>query len=439
MLEVLSIEKLSGSPDNPRRSVGDVKELAASIAAVGILEPLVVTADGNGGYVVVAGARRLAGAKAAGLAEVPCIVRELTDEQQAEVMLVENLQREDLSPLEEASAYRRLTELGWSQRQLAERIGRSQAHISKRMALLELPEKVHDVVDSGGITIEAAVELGKVADHPEELEEILDGYDTTGREGPVTAADVRWDVENAIRARDREAKIAALVEKAKAGPHRYVDAARGAWRLDPQAPEWQHEVLRMRVKEHSKEACHAVTVSAGVVGEPQITHLCTEPKRHPEGKTPKRKLTEAERRRKAHETAMREAARARRAFVREVLTGRGPKKGDVLEAVVPVLVEEVWQSKAKLACDLLGLEIPERKQRYGSATKDPVAALREHMEKGERQLLQVGLAVVFAVAEESFGGYHGKERDGRYFATLKRYGYEPSGAEKKELARKEPR
>ncbi len=89
LFEIAPLDKLKPASDNPRRSVGDVAELAASIQAVGILEPLVVTPQ-DGGYTVVAGSRRLAAARKAGLAEVPVVVCELSEEQRQEAMLIEN-------------------------------------------------------------------------------------------------------------------------------------------------------------------------------------------------------------------------------------------------------------------------------------------------------------------------------------------------------------
>ena len=87
---------------------------------------------------------------------VPVIVRRLTDAERTEIMVIENLQREGLAPLEEALAYRRLIDLGYSQRKLAERVGSSQATVSKRLALLNLPEAARAALDSGRITLEDA-------------------------------------------------------------------------------------------------------------------------------------------------------------------------------------------------------------------------------------------------------------------------------------------
>ena len=174
--EVISValERLVAASDNPRRDVGDVSDLAASIRSVGLLEPLIVCQQGpSEPYLVVAGHRRLAAAALAGLSVVPVIVRRLTDAERTEIMVIENLQREGLAPLEEALAYRRLIDLGYSQRKLAERVGSSQATVSKRLALLNLPEAARAALDSGRITLEDAQALTKLNNLPERAERAL--------------------------------------------------------------------------------------------------------------------------------------------------------------------------------------------------------------------------------------------------------------------------
>jgi ParB family chromosome partitioning protein len=162
----IPVDALHAADDNVRHDVGDVTELAASNESVGILEPLLVSANADGD-VVVAGARRLADAKVAGLADVPAIVRAVSEAERVEIGLIENCQRSDLMALEEAEAYRRLTkEHGYRQRALAKRVGRSQSYIAKRLSLLALPADVRGKVDSGGITLPDTLELGSRSSSP---------------------------------------------------------------------------------------------------------------------------------------------------------------------------------------------------------------------------------------------------------------------------------
>ena len=123
-------------------------ELAASIRAQGIVQPIVVTQEGDGGYLIVAGERRWRAARRAGLDEVPVVVREVADDRELlEAALVENLQRSDLNPLEEAEAYRTLKEkFDLSQEEIAVRVGKGRTTVTNRMRLLRLPPEVQDLL-----------------------------------------------------------------------------------------------------------------------------------------------------------------------------------------------------------------------------------------------------------------------------------------------------
>lgn len=122
-----------------------ITELAGSIRAYGVLQPLLVR-PGGGAWEVVAGRRRLAAAREAGLEMVPCIIHGYDDDQAADVALAENLCRRDLSPVEEALAFAQLRERGLTQRAIAAKVNRSQAHVSMLLRILELPSKVRDKI-----------------------------------------------------------------------------------------------------------------------------------------------------------------------------------------------------------------------------------------------------------------------------------------------------
>lgn len=154
---MLPIGRLLPSPDNPRQVRGDVSELAASIETVGVLQPLLVMPLPDERYRIVCGERRWAAATQVGLTWVPCIVRDLTERERQEAMLIENLQRSNLSKLEEAQAFRRLLEMGFTQRVIAARVGKSQSHISRRLLLLALPRQVREQVDQGAVPVDQAL------------------------------------------------------------------------------------------------------------------------------------------------------------------------------------------------------------------------------------------------------------------------------------------
>ncbi|RBP98743.1 ParB/RepB/Spo0J family partition protein [Bifidobacterium xylocopae] len=140
---LLALDRVRENPDNPRADVGDVDELAASIEAQGIQQALVVTPAGpDGVHTLVIGHRRLAAARKAGLEMVPCVVRDVDERRQAELMLVENVHRKDLAALEEADGYARLLDLGEDADTMARRTGRSAATVRRRLKVASIdPEK----------------------------------------------------------------------------------------------------------------------------------------------------------------------------------------------------------------------------------------------------------------------------------------------------------
>lgn len=152
----LNVEQIERNPRQPRRifEPSDLQELADSIREHGVLQPLMVARpEGSDQIVLIAGERRLQAAKQAGLATVPAIVREATDEQLLVWALIENLQREDLNPIEAAEGYRQLADdFGLSHEAIAERVGKSRSTISNALRLLNLPESIQQAVDQGAIS-----------------------------------------------------------------------------------------------------------------------------------------------------------------------------------------------------------------------------------------------------------------------------------------------
>lgn len=149
----LPLSAIRPNPHQPRRrfSQEGLEELAASIREKGLLQPLVVRPKGEG-YELVAGERRLRAAEMAGLKEVPALIRDLTDQEAMEVALVENLQREDLTPLEEARGYQALLGLGLTQEEVAKRVGKARSTVANALRLLQLPEEVLEALEQGLIS-----------------------------------------------------------------------------------------------------------------------------------------------------------------------------------------------------------------------------------------------------------------------------------------------
>lgn len=163
------VDDIEPNPRQPRRTFDDAAlgDLAASIRALGVLQPLVVRARPDGGLELVAGERRLRAARRAGLDEVPVVVVDTDDDGSLERALVENLQREDLDPLEEAHAYRALlTRTGMTQDELGARVGKSRAAISNSLRLLELPESIQAMLVGGRLSAGHARALLPLAGNP---------------------------------------------------------------------------------------------------------------------------------------------------------------------------------------------------------------------------------------------------------------------------------
>ncbi|MCI8545356.1 MAG: ParB/RepB/Spo0J family partition protein [Bacilli bacterium] len=160
----LDISELRPNPYQPRKVFKDesLAELANSIKEHGVFQPIIVKKSIKG-YEIVAGERRYRASKMAGLDKIPAIIRQFTDEQMMEIALLENLQRENLSAIEEAEAYRRMIEsLDITQEELSRRIGKSRSHITNILGLLRLPKEVQTEVANGTISMGHARVLSKL-------------------------------------------------------------------------------------------------------------------------------------------------------------------------------------------------------------------------------------------------------------------------------------
>lgn len=172
----IGINEIEPNRAQPRKSFDDnaLFELSESIKQHGIIQPLLVRPIPNGGYQIVAGERRWRAARLAKLSEVPVIIRELDDEKSAQYALVENLQREDLNPVEEARGYKSLTEeYSYTQEEAAKLIGKSRSAVANSMRLLSLPDEVLEMLESGKLTTGHAKALLSITDEKRLIETAL--------------------------------------------------------------------------------------------------------------------------------------------------------------------------------------------------------------------------------------------------------------------------
>lgn len=152
----LPIEFLKPNPAQPRRLFNEdaIEELASSIRARGLLQPILVRPAGGGTYEIVAGERRWRAAQRAGVHDVPVVIRELDDTETAEIALIENVQRVDLNPMEEAAAYARLSDVyGRTQDEIASAVGKSRSHVANMIRLMSLPAKCRQAVEAGEVSM----------------------------------------------------------------------------------------------------------------------------------------------------------------------------------------------------------------------------------------------------------------------------------------------
>ena len=166
----VEIDKLQPNPKQPRTRFDDeaLKELADSIREKGVIQPIIAEDRGDGSYTIVAGERRYRAAKIAGLSEVPVIPHDFSDDEKLEIALVENLQREDLNPIDEATALdSAMRNAGYTQEQLAQRLGKSRPAIANSLRLLKLETRMQEALASGQITAGHARALLTVADTTE--------------------------------------------------------------------------------------------------------------------------------------------------------------------------------------------------------------------------------------------------------------------------------
>lgn len=176
-LQYIEVSKILPHPDNPRKNLGDLQELTDSIKANGVLQNLTVIPQSNGKYTVIIGHRRLAASKKAGLSQVPCVVAEMTPQEQVRTMLMENIQRSDLTLYEQAQGFQMMLDMGETVESIAKDCGFSQTTVRRRVKLLELDSDRVKKAEARGATLKDYLELDKI-ESPELKNKALDAIGT---------------------------------------------------------------------------------------------------------------------------------------------------------------------------------------------------------------------------------------------------------------------
>lgn len=335
----LPIGQLAVHPKNVRRDVGIVTDLANSITAQGIMQPLVVAPDFSQDafrYVIIAGHRRHAAAKLANLDVIPCVIREdlNTAPKQLEAMLVENTQRTDLTALEESGGYQAVLEYdGYTVKSLSKSTGRSQSHIRKRLLLNKLPEGAKVKLEDHTLNVDQALVLVDFADDESATEKLL--------EAAANGRDWHFQVRMETRRRDAPAKTDAAKKDLEEAGAKYVPEATmytGGWN---------------RIYENTS---NAITIEAHVTAG----HHCSvdtwgdiqwfeKPAKTP--KAPKPELTEEEKEAKRRDAALSAALEIAHAVRAEHLKAviKSPPEGAADEALYALLLDGIHAHTALYA------------------------------------------------------------------------------------------
>ena len=212
----LKLSELRPNPYQPRKVFKDesLEELASSIKEHGVFQPIIVKKSIKG-YEIIAGERRFRASKLAGLEKIPAIIREFTDEQMMEIALLENLQRENLSSIEEAEAYHTMIQnLGLTQDELAKKVGKSRSHITNILGLLRLPKEVQQEVANGNITMGHARALSKL----ESDEKVIElAHQIMNEKLPVR------EIETITNNRDMERRVKIHRQKENSNEYKFVE------------------------------------------------------------------------------------------------------------------------------------------------------------------------------------------------------------------------
>jgi ParB family chromosome partitioning protein len=396
---MIPIGQVHPAPDNLRRSLGDMEELTASVKANGILQPITVEPRDHDGYQVVMGHRRLAAAQLAKLERIPAIVRTFKPGDRIVAMGVENLQRENLSPTEEAELYRRLTvDEGLTQRGVAAITGSSQARVAKRLALLKLPELAVRAVDSGRLGVDEAAELASLAEEPGfagAVEKILSSSysHVTSREVPRYVKSLAGETAAADKRNETRDRLEAEGKKV-------VGEATASWQAGPGYPARTLDQVggkKFDAAKHATLKCATWWISY----EGEAIEACEDYRNHEsqgghakQDREFERKSQELARQREAQE----KLTNRRRDFIQLLLDGNlGADARDHVVRQAYFLYEPEWD----LAMGWLG--IPQDEDVY-----DPAAnAWAWIAEAPSRRQLQASLAVVLEHGEHLASRVHG--------------------------------
>lgn len=399
-------------PDPGNRTTKIDKAFKDSVAAHGVLEPIIVVADAQTGrYQLIAGERRWKAATAAVLESIPAVVHEsLTETQRVVLQVTENLHRADLTPAQEAQQCVRLVTLGMGVKDLASAIGRSQGFVRDRLKIAELPAKARRKIDAGKWSIDDGLAAHQLLEYPEALEALLE---QTGR-----FVNVENTVNQHFRTLERQADFDALVDKAtKAGKTLVTPDEHG------KVPGTVLEDIGIDQDEHASEDCAAYLVKVGFNGA-TLTQICTNRKNHNKaGKSDVKATKRSANALTDEQLAVRRQQRETKEHRHEAIAEHVSAKVSRPEAdamIYRYVIDTAHADTAKLACKFLGIPKAEQGHTYWPRLLETAAY------KNDAALARCALAVAAAHADRSFEGWGSDNPLPKTFkAWLKKKGWKP--------------
>jgi ParB/RepB/Spo0J family partition protein len=416
----MSLDDIHIPPGNHRQDLGDLNGLAESIRTVGLVQPITVRQRDAGGYELVAGQRRLAAARLAGLSTLPAVVRGYADVESRKAMAVENLNRKDLEPLEAAAAYQDLLDLGIGSDEVAALAGTSTQQVSDHTSLLGLPRKVRRELAGGAIDYPTALLLTQLADTPERLTRALHN----ARDGWSLTSAVQHELHARELERKTESSRAELEKRGVPIIERPRDSFSPRARVRRLGNGWG--CIPLTQAKHAREACHAAYIEEHT-GD--IVFVCFDVQRHV-GVVPGIEAPADAKAERAAKRSERQAQRRAIAERRALLTRHLQSIDDDAAAnhhAQRITVLDVDEAVASVACELLG------RTGGGAEYHGHARSLAARVAANPEELAQVVLAVALGRAEV----YSGREYispDQRalvaeHLRYLMRLGYQPTELE----------
>jgi ParB family transcriptional regulator, chromosome partitioning protein len=266
-VKVIPVERIESNPEQPRLAFDETTllELAASIREHGVLQPILVRPIGENNFQLIAGERRWRASKLAGMASIPALVEDIDDSTALEISIIENLQREDISPLDEAAMYdRMIKEHGYSVRRLADKLGKDKGYLENRLRLADAPPEVRELVSLRKDTLSHAYEIMKVAD-PKKRKRLADAV----ARNELSLVKLRERIEGRpARQTDdgEEAEASAVAERAPEPTPAATQAAEAGW-----SAAASHEALKDDSLYAAKAQLNeAVEELLGVIRDPRL-------------------------------------------------------------------------------------------------------------------------------------------------------------------------